>query len=216
MIMNGSFGSQALRSALRGSCPLPQTRPTRGRARAIIADIAAVVRITTTWCTTATSAAAASAIVLHRHPLAAPRRAVDRDEHLGLGGVQPRGERLRPVAGEGRHADRADLGAGHQRYRRLGDHGHEEADAVAFANAEAQQAARNALDLGAELAKGDLPTRAAVAFVDDRRARRQSRGAAACRSTQWVATLSRPPLNQRGNSWPPEASIETGPGRAKR
>ena len=62
-----------------------------------------------------------------------------------------------------------------QRDRRLRDHGQEEADAVALADAQSDEARGDALHLGAEFAKCDLTPRAGVALVDDCDALRRPR-----------------------------------------
>jgi hypothetical protein len=88
---------------------------------------------------------------------------------------QPRGERFRSVAREGRHRDRPDLGASHQPDRGLRHHRQKKPHPIALANAERGEAGGDPLLLGAEFSIAHLAPCAAVALASDRDATRGAR-----------------------------------------
>ena len=104
---------------------------------------------------------------LEREHLAAPVAAVGGDQHLGLGVVDPVGERLRREAAEHDAVRRADAGAGEHRDRRLGDHRQVDVDPVALDDAEALERVGEALHLGVQVGVGDRAGVARLALPVD-------------------------------------------------
>ena len=85
----------------------------------------------------------------------APQRAVDRDDGLGLGVVEPGDDGVGAEPGEQRQHDRPDPGNCQQRDGRLGDVGQIDRDDVAGADAQPPQARGHARDLLGELGIGE-------------------------------------------------------------
>ena len=110
--------------------------------------------------------------LLHRHDLAAPVEAVGGDEDLRAAILQARGDRVGAVAGEDRDEDRAELAAGQRRRDDLRDHRHEDADAIALADAEAGERVGGLVGEGEQLGVGVAPDLAVLALPDQRRLRR--------------------------------------------
>ena len=105
--------------------------------------------------------------LFHGHRLATACGAIGGDQHFGLRGLQPCGQRLAAVAREGGHHHRADLGAAQNDHRCLGHGRHEQRHPVPLAHAQGLQAGGKAVDLGLELGEGQAASAAVVAFVGD-------------------------------------------------
>ena len=100
---------------------------------------------------------------LERRRLAAPPAAVGGDDELGLGVVDPPGERLGREAAEDHRVRRADPGAGEHRDRQLRDHRHVDRDPVARRHAELEERVGGLGDLPLEVGVGDGPGVAGLA-----------------------------------------------------
>ena len=105
---------------------------------------------------------------LEREHLAAAVSAVGGDQHLGLGVVDPVGERLGGEAAEHDAVRRADAGAGEHRHRGLGDHRHVDVDPVALLDAEALEHVGEPLHLVEQLGVGDRARVAGLALPVER------------------------------------------------
>ena len=104
---------------------------------------------------------------LQREHLAAPVSAVRGDQQLGLGVVDPVGERLRREPAEHDAVRRADAGAGQHGDRRFGDHRQVDVDPVALDDAEALEGVGEALHLGVQFGVGDRAGVARLALPVD-------------------------------------------------
>ena len=105
---------------------------------------------------------------LEREHLAPPITAVGGHEHLGLGVVDPVGERLRRETSEHHAVGGADAGAGEHRHCRLGDHREVDVDPVALADAQALEHVGEALDLVEQFGVGDRARVARLALPMER------------------------------------------------
>ena len=105
---------------------------------------------------------------LQREHLAAPVAAVGGDQHLGLGVVDPVGERVRGEPAEHDAVRGADASAGQHRDRRLGDHRQVDVDPVAATDAEALEHVGEALHLVEQLGVGDRARVARLALEVER------------------------------------------------
>ena len=90
--------------------------------------------------------------VAHRHPAAAPKRAVGADDDLGLRRLEPLSHRRRGESRENGHLHGADVRAGVRGDRDLRAHRHVDGDAVAGLNAELDERLRHPNGLVRELA----------------------------------------------------------------
>ena len=104
---------------------------------------------------------------LQREDLAAPVPAVCRDQQLGLGVVDPVGERLRREAPEDHAVRRPDAGARQHRHRRFGDHRQVDVDPVALDHAKSLEGVGEALHLGVQFGVGDRAGVARLALPVD-------------------------------------------------
>ena len=105
---------------------------------------------------------------LERHRLAAPGEGVRGDQQARPAAVQPRGHRLRAVAGEARGVDRPDAHHRERRDHRLRAHRQQDADGVARPNAETLERVGEPAHLRAELAVAQRPHRPVLGLGDDR------------------------------------------------
>ena len=96
--------------------------------------------------------------------LAAPVAAVGGDDELGLRVVDAVGERIGRETAEDDGVRSADAGAGEHRDWQLGNHRHVDGDAIAAAHAELLQRVGCLVDLLIEIAVGEDPAVARLAF----------------------------------------------------
>ena len=138
--------------------------------------------------------------LLHRHDLPAAVEAVGGDQHLRFRVAQAPRDRLGRVAREHRDEDRADRADREDGDRALDHQREEDGDAVALAHAERAESGADARDLRRQLAEGELPHRALLAFADDR----DAGGVVAQRGRDVVHAAAAPP----GGPWDPAPHVE--------
>ena len=140
----------------------------------------------------------------HRHARAPAERVVRGDHGLGSRVLQALHDRRRGEAGEDRHLDGADVGAGVGGDRGLGRHRHVDRDPVARADAERDERLGEPRHLRGQL--GERPLVARARPRSGRRPRPRRACAPPTRCTQAWATFSRAPSNQVAHSIPRESS----------
>ncbi len=105
---------------------------------------------------------------LEVHPRAAAEEAVSGDEEPGAAIDQARSDGRRRIAREDRREDRPDAADREDRDDRLGQHRHQDPDAVALADPELAQLGLSGPDGAAEAGVGHLADGAVLAFPGDR------------------------------------------------
>jgi hypothetical protein len=103
----------------------------------------------------------------HRAKLPAPMSSIGREERFGLGVVEPRNNRRCSESGKERKKNSANLNDRKHRNHDLGNHWHEDANGVAFAEAEAAQSGRHLVGLLAQLFVGKPACGAVLDFRFD-------------------------------------------------